>query len=250
MKAGLVAAAVCGLLTTQMAQAAEVKVLAAGAIKEIFLELAPQFESSTGNKVVAIWTGSADIKKRIGAGEAFDLVIVGAPDIDAFIEDGKMVPGSRVDIAKSGIGIAVKAGAPKPDIGSSEAVKKALLAAKTVAYSSGASGVYVLRLFERLGIAAEMKATSKQAPPGVRVAHYVANGEADLGFQQISELVHETGIDFLGPLPAEIQNITTYSSGITTGSNAAEPARALQTFLSAPAAAAVIRKHGMEPGRP
>jgi molybdate transport system substrate-binding protein len=171
MKARFIAAAVCGLLMTHVAQAAEIRLLAAGAIKEIFLELAPQFESSTGNKVVAIWTGSADIKKRIEAGEAFDLVIVGAPDVDAFIKDGKMVSGSRVDIASSGVGVAVKAGAAKPDIGSSEAVKKALLAAKAVGYSSGASGVYVQRLFERLGIAAEMKAKSKQAPTGVRVAH-------------------------------------------------------------------------------
>jgi molybdate transport system substrate-binding protein len=183
MKARFIAAAVGGLLMTHVAQAAEIRLLAAGAIKEIFLELAPQFESSTGNRVVAIWTGSADIKKRIEAGEAFDLVIVGAPDVDAFIKDDKMVPGSRVDIASSGVGVAVKAGAAKPDIGSSEAVKKALLAAKAVAYSSGASGVYVQRLFERLGIAAEMKAKSKQAPTGVRVAQYLAGGEADLGFQ-------------------------------------------------------------------
>jgi molybdate transport system substrate-binding protein len=232
---------------THVAQAAEIRLLAAGAIMEIFLELAPQFESSTGNKVVATWTGSADIKKRIGAGEAFDLVIVGAPDVDAFIKDGKMAPGSRVDIAGSGVGVAVKAGAPKPDIGSSEAVKKTLLAARAVAYSSGASGVYVLRLFERLGIAAEMKAKSKQAPTGVRVAQYLASGEADLGFQQVSELVHETGIDFLGPLPTDIQNITNYSSGIPVGSNASGPAKALQAVLSAPAAAPVIRKNGMEP---
>jgi len=250
MKARFIAAAVCGLLMAHVAQAAEIKVLAAGAIKEIFLELAPQFESSTGDKVTAIWAGSADIKKRIGAGEAFDLVIVGAPDIDVLIKDGKMVPGSRVDIAKSGIGVAVKAGAPKPDIGSSEAVKKALLAATTVAYSSGASGVYVLRLFERLGIAAEMKAKSKQTTPGVRVAQYLASGEADLGFQQVSELVHETGIDYIGPLPAEIQNVTHYSSGIPVESNAPEPAKALQAALSAPAAAPVIRKNGMEPSHP
>jgi len=132
-------------------------------------------------------------------------VIVGAPDIDAFVKEGKMMPASRVDIASSGVGIAVKAGSPRPDISSGEAVKKALLSATAVAYSTGASGVYVQRLFDRLGIADQMKDKSKQTSPGVRVAQYLASGEADLGFQQVSELVHETGIDFLGPLPADIQ---------------------------------------------
>jgi molybdate transport system substrate-binding protein len=198
----------------------------------------------------ATWSGSADIRKRISAGETFDLVIVGAPDIDAFVKEGKMMPASRVDIASSGVGIAVKAGSPRPDISSGEAVKKALLSATAVAYSTGASGVYVERLFDRLGIADQMKDKSKQTAPGMRVAQSLASGEADLGFQQVSELVHETGIDFLGPLPADIQNITVYSSGIRSGSNASEPAKALQAFLSAPAAAPVIRKNGMDPSHP
>ncbi len=128
-----------------------------------------------------------------------------------------MVPGSRIDLANSGVGMAVKAGAPRPDISSSEAVRKALLSATTVAYSTGTSGIYVQRLFDRLGIAEQMKAKSKQTTPGVRVAQYLASGEADLGFQQVSELVHETGIDFLGPLPADIQNVTIYSSGVPPG---------------------------------
>jgi molybdate transport system substrate-binding protein len=250
MKARLIAAATCSLLMTHVVQAVEIRMLAAGAVKEAFLELVPQFESTSGNKVAATWTGSADIKKRIGAGEVFDLVIVSAPDIDAFVKDGKMMPGSRVDIASSGVGMAVKAGSPRPDISSGEAVKKALLSARADAYSTGASGVYVQRLFDRLGIADQMKDRSKQTSPGVRVAQYLASGEADLGFQQVSELVHETGIDFLGPLPADIQNVTVYSSGIPSGSNASEPAKALQVFLSAPAAAPVIRKNGMDPSHP
>jgi molybdate transport system substrate-binding protein len=250
MKARLVAAAACSLLMTHAVEAAEIRMLAAGAVKEAFLELIPQFESTSGNKVTATWSGSADIRKRISAGETFDLVIVGAPDIDAFVKEGKMMPASRVDIASSGIGIAVKAGSPRPDISSGEAVKKALLSATAVAYSTGASGVYVERLFDRLGIADQMKDKSKQTAPGMRVAQSLASGEADLGFQQVSELVHETGIDFLGPLPADIQNITVYSSGIRSGSNASEPAKALQAFLSAPAAAPVIRKNGMDPSHP
>ncbi len=250
MKARFLLAAACSLLMTHTVQAAEIKMLAAGAVKEILLELVPEFERSSGHKVTASWTGSADIRKRIGAGEAFDLVIVGATDVDAFIKDGKMIPGSRVDIAKSGVGIAVKAGATRPDINSSEAVKKALLSAKAVAFSTGPSGVYVQRLFDRLGVASEIKDKSKQTPPGVRVAEYLSSGEADLGFQQVSELIHEKGIDFVGPLPADIQNITEYSSGVPVAANAAEPAKALQAFLSAPAAAPVIRTNGMEPSRP
>jgi molybdate transport system substrate-binding protein len=250
MKARFVLAATCSLLMMLPVAASEIKMLASGAMKEIILELIPEFERNSGNKVIASWAGSADIRKRIGAGEAFDLVIVGATDVEAFIKDGKLAPGSRVDIARSGVGVAVKAGASRPDIGSSEAVRKALLSAKAVAFSTGPSGAYVQRLFDRMGIAAEMKDKSKQTPPGVRVAEYLASGEAELGFQQVSEFIHETGIDFLGPLPADIQNITEYSSGIPVASNATEPARALQAFLSAPVAAPIIRKNGMEPSRP
>lgn len=250
MKARYFVAAACSLLLSQPVKAAEVRMLAAGAVKEIFLELLPQFESTSGHKVTPTWTGSADIRKRIEAGEAFDLVVVGVRDIDAFVKNGKIVPGSRVDIAATGVGAAVKAGAPKPDISSSEAVTKALLSARMVAYSTGASGVYMQRLFERLNIADQMKTRSKQPAPGTRVAQLIASGEADLGFQQVSELIHEPGIDFLGPLPADIQNVTVYSSGVHADSKLAETARALQAFLSAPAAAPVIRKHGMEPGRP
>ena len=249
MKTCLAALAACILLKAQVVHAAEIRMLAAGAVKEAFLELIPQFESASGNKVAATWTGSADIRKRIGAGEAFDLVIVSAPDVEAFVKDGKIVPGSRVDIARSGVGVAVKAGSPRPDISSSEAIKKALLSASAVAYSTGPSGVYIQRLFDRLGIADQMKEKSKQTAPGMRVAQHLASGEAELGFQQVSELVHEVGIDFLGPLPAEIQNVTVYSSGIPTGTNA-EVAKAMQAFLSAPAAAPVFRKNGMDPIHP
>lgn len=250
MKARYFVAAACSLLLSQPVKAAEVRMLAAGAVKEIFLELLPQFESTSGHKVTPNWTGSADIRKRIEAGEAFDLVVVGVRDIDGFVKGGKVAPGSRVDIAATGVGAAVKAGAPKPDISSSEAVTKALLSARMVAYSTGASGVYMQRLFERLNIADQMKARSKQPAPGTRVAQLIASGEADLGFQQVSELIHEPGIDFLGPLPADIQNVTVYSSGVHADSKLADTARALQAFLSAPAAAPVIRKYGMEPGRP
>jgi len=232
-----------------VAHADEIKVLASGALEEIGHELIPEFEKSSGQKVTVTWTGTVKIKERIEAGEVFDLVIVGAPEVDKFIAAGKMIPGSRVDLAKSGVGVAVKAGAPKPDISSGEAVKKAMLAAKSVAYSSGPSGVYVQALIQKLGIADEVKPKAKQTVSGTRVGQYLARGEAELGFQQISELIHETGIDYVGPLPPDIQNFTNFSSGIGAGSKAQAAAKALQVFFTTPAAGDVIRKNGMEPVR-
>lgn len=247
MKAKLVSAAMCCLFMSGIGQAAEIRVLASGAVKDAFLELVPQFEKSSGHKVAMTWAGTENIKTRLAAGEAFDLVIVGASVIDENIKEGRMAAGSRVDLVNSGVGMAVKAGAPKPDISSGQAVKKALLGAKMVAYSSGPSGVYVQHLFDKLGIVDQMKDKSKQTLSPRRVADYLVKDEADLGFQQVSELIHEAGIDFIGPLPADIQNITVFSSGIQTGSNVTEATKALRAFLISPAAAPVIRKNGMEP---
>ena len=246
MKAALIAAA--ALFVAGNASAAEVKVLASNAIKEAYLELAPQFEKASGHKVATTWAGTVDIQKRMAAGEVFDLVIMAGNALDVLIKDGKIATGSRVDLVKSGVGVAVKAGAPKPDIGSSDAVKKALLAAKSVGFSTGPSGVYLQSMFQKMGIADEVKAKAKQTPPGVPVATLIRSGEAEIGFQQVSELVHETGIAYIGPLPAEIQNITVFSGGIHSGANEADAAKALVKFITAPAAAPVIKKHGLEPG--
>ena len=242
----LVAAAACGLLLSSIAQAAEIKVLASGAVKEAALELFPQFEKASGATVATTWAGTIDIKKKIAAGEVFDLIIVAGPEMDAFAKDGKIVAGSKVDLVKSSVGVAVKTGAPKPDLSSGDAVKKALLAAKSVGYSQGPSGVYMQGLFEKMGIAGEIKAKAKVTTPGVPVATLIRSGEAEIGFQQVSELIHEAGIDFLGPLPADIQNITVFSSGVHAQSKEQTAARTLQKFLTAPAAAPTIKKHGLE----
>ena len=247
MKYSSIAAAAIGLIISSAAHSAEITVLSSGAVREIVTELLPQFEKSSGHKVAITWSGTANIKKKIGAGENFDLVIVGAPVVDDFIKAGKMQPGSRVDLVKSGVGVAVKSGAPKPDIGSAAAVKSALLAAKSVAYSTGPSGVYVQKLFDKLGIAEQMKAKSKQTVSGSRVGEYLVRGDAEIGFQQIAELMHEKGIDFLGPLPPEIQNITVFSSGIHAGAKQPDAAKAFQAFLAGPGAASVVKKNGMEP---
>ena len=248
MRLHLVAAVTCGLLLLSSgAQAAEVKVLASGAVKEAALELIPQFEKTSGHTVTVTWAGTVDIKKKVAAGETFDLVIVASPEIDTFTKEGKIAAGSKVDIVRSSVGVAVKPGTPKPDLQSGDDLKKALLAAKSVGYSTGPSGVYMKGLFEKMGIAEEIKAKSKVAPPGTPVATVIRSGEAEIGFQQVSELIHEAGIDFLGPIPADVQNITVFSSGVFASATAPTEAKLLQKFLTAPAAVPVIKKHGLEP---
>lgn len=244
--AGLGAAGV--LLFAGAATAAEIKVLSSNAIKEAYLELVPGFERATEHKVATIWAGTVEIMKRMQAGETFDLIIMAGPSLDELVKLGKIVPGSRVDLVRSGVGVAVRAGAPKPDISSSDAVKKALLAARSIGFSTGPSGVYLAGLFQRMGIADEIKPKLKQVPPGVPVGTIIASGEAEIGFQQMSELIHVAGIDYLGPLPADIQRITVFSGGIHTGAKQADAAKALVKFLTAPAAVPVIKKHGLEPG--
>ena len=230
------------------ANAAEIKVLSTQATEEAYRELVPQFEQASGHKVTTVFTGTLDANKRLAAGESYDLLIMSAPSIDEHIKGGKVVSGSRVDLAKSGVGVAVKPGAPKPDISTTEALKKALLAAKSIGYSTGPSGVYMIGLFQRLGIADEVKPKLKQTPTGVFVGSIIASGEAEIGFQQVSELSHFAGIDFIGPLPADIQRFTTFASGIMAGAKEADAAKALVKFITSPNAAAAYKKRGMEPG--
>ena len=247
-KLGLIIATAATLLLPDIARAAEIRVLAVGAIKEAYVELVPEFEKNSGHKVITTWTGSANIKKQIAAGEVYDLVIVGGPEIDAFIKQGKLVPGSRVDLVKSGVGVGVRAGALRPDISSTEALKKTVLGAKSIGYSTGPSGEHVLALFERMGITVQVKPKLKQVPSGARIGTFIASGEAEIGFQQISELIHAPGVDYLGPLPSDAQKITVYSAGIHSGAKEQDAAKELVKILASPAAASVIKKYGMEPG--
>jgi molybdate transport system substrate-binding protein len=240
--------AVASLLLPGKSQAAEIKLLASSAMKGACLELIPQFEKATGHQVSAAWSSTPDVQKRISAGEAADLIILGDSGTEELIKQGKLAPGSRANFAKSGIGVAVRAGAPKPDISSAEAVKRSVLAAKSVAYSAGASGTYLVSMFQKLGISDEVKAKTAEVKPGEPVGEVVARGDAEIGFNQMSELIRVNGIQILGPLPAEIQNITVYSGGIHTATKEADGATALVKFLTAPAAVPIIKKHGLEPG--
>jgi molybdate transport system substrate-binding protein len=230
------------------AAAAEIKVMATAAIKEAYLELVPQFEKVTEHKVATIWTGSVDVMKRLGGGEVVDLVIMPRPSIDALTNQGKIVSQSRVNLARSGVGVAVRAGAPHPDISSADALKQAMLAAKSIAYSTGPSGTYLAGLFERMGIADAVKGKTKIARPGTPVGDIIARGEAEIGFQQVSELLPVAGIDYIGPLPPEIQLITITTAGLHTAATQARAAKALVEFLTSPQAAPVLKKKGMEPG--
>ena len=223
------------------------RVLSSLAIKEAYLELQPQFEKQAGLKVQTEWLGMVDIVKRVKAGEVADLLIASQKVMGELKSLGKV--SEVVDLAKSGVAVAVKKGAKRPDIGSAEAVKRALRDAKSIGYSSGPSGVYLVELFQKWGIAEELKPKSTQTPPGTAVGPLVASGQVEIGFQQMSELLPTAGIDILGPLPAEIQTITTFSGGVHAAAKEADAARAWLAFLTAPQSAAVLRKHGMDPAK-
>jgi len=233
-----------------LAQAADITVLATPGIKEAYNELAPQFEKANKHKVTTTWAGTADVMKRMKAGEVFDAVILASDSLEELVDTSKVMAGSTSDVARSLVGVAVKAGAPKPDISSTDAVKKTLAAAKAVAISSGPSGVYLNGLFERLGIMADLKPKLKIAPPGSNVGEMVAKGEGELGFQQVSELLHYPGIQYLGPLPADIQKVTVFSGGVPVASREPDAARAFLQFLAAPEHQALLKKHGLDLGTP
>ena len=248
MKRLFIIAAAAALMVPALTNAAEIKVLSTQATEEAYRELVPQFEKATGHKVTTVFTGTLGAQKRLADGESYDMIIMAGPAIDAQIKAGKAVAGSRVDIAKSGVAVGVPTGAPKPDISTTEALKKTLLAAKSIGYSTGPSGVYMTSLFERLGLTDQVKDKLKQTPTGVFVGSIIASGEVEIGFQQVSELSQFKGIDYVGPLPAEVQKYTTFSSGIIAGTKQAGAANALVKFISAPSAAASYKKRGMEPG--
>jgi molybdate transport system substrate-binding protein len=240
------------LLLTVTADAAEVRVMISGGLSAAFTALVPVFEKETGNKVLvargpSMGTTANAIPVRLERGEPADVLIMVGYALDDLAKKGKVEPGSAVELVKSPIGVAVKAGAPKPDISSADAVKRALLAAKTIAYSDSASGVYVsTEMFGKLGIAKEMEGKARKVP-ATPVGEIVAKGEAELGFQQISELKPVSGIDIIGPLPDDLQQITIFSAAIAAGSKEPEAGKALIKFLSSPAARDEIVKSGMDP---
>jgi len=243
---------VSALLLAGSANAAEVRVMISGGLTAAYKELVPEFERLTGNKVLTAYGPSMGttvnaIPIRLERGEPVDVLIMVGYALGDLVKQRKVVADSRVDLVKSPIGIAVKSGAPKPDISSVDAVKRALLATKSIAYSDSASGVYVsTEMFEKLGIADAMKDKARKIP-ATPVGEIVARGDAEIGFQQISEMLPVSGIDIVGQLPPELQKITVFSAGIASVSKEPDAGRALIKFLASPAASAVIIKSGMEP---
>ena len=229
------------------ANAAEVKVLTAGAFKQVVVALVPNYERQTGNHVTVDNGTTGELKKRIEGGEAFDIVVITPEVVDQMIASGKVAAGSQVKLASVGIGVVVKEGAPKPDISTADAFKHALLNAKSVGFTAaGASGAYLKSLFEKLGITEELQPKLKLLPGPAGAA--VANGEVEVGMTQISEILPYANAELVGPLPAEIQSYTHFSAGISAANKDAAAASALIKFLTAPSAATVFKAKGMEQG--
>jgi len=237
------------LLSFNVASAADIKLLTAGAFKSVALELVPVFERDTGHKVIIENDTAGGLAKRIAGGEAFDVVVLPPAALSPLVTSGKVVDGSTRPLAKVGIGVAVRKGVPLPDIGDVEAFKRALLAARAIAYidpaAGGTSGIYLAQLFDKMGIGAALRPKSVLVPGGL-VADWVVRGEAEIGLQQASEILAVPGATLVGPIPAAVQSYTIYAGGIGAGARDPAAARALLAAFSGNAVAAVLKAKGME----
>lgn len=240
-----------GLTGASVAHAAEIKVLSTVAMSATLDELKPKFEAATGNKVTIVYSLIADLRKRIQEGETADVMILSRAALDELQGQGKVASGSIANLASSYVAIAVRAGAAKPDIGSVDALKGALLAAKSIVYADpakgGASGVHFAKVLDRLGIAEQMKSRTILVP-GAQAAEVVAKGEAEMGVAQASEIVPIAGAQLVGPLPGDLNNVTVFAGGIGPASKDPVAAKALMQYVTGPVGAGVLKSKGMDPG--
>jgi molybdate transport system substrate-binding protein len=243
----LASALLIGVMSVQAtATGAELKIVAPNAVKESITEIASRFERETGHRVVFAWGGSESIARRVGDGEAFDVVVNTATTVERLEGEGRLVAGTRTDFARSGVGVAVRAGLPRPDVSTPDALRAALLDARAIAISSGASGRYLEQLFQRLDVADQIRTRIKQPPSGAQIAEMIARGEVDLGFQQVTELRHAKGIEYLGPLPPAIQSYTVWSAARHSAGTSPEAASSFLQALRAPASWPILRAAGLE----
>ena len=230
------------------AQAAEVKVFSSNAVKTVLEVLGPQFEKATGNKAAFTFGTAAELKVQIEKGAAFDAAILTVAGVDDLIKQGKIVAATRAELARSGAGVAIRKGAARPDISTTEAFKRTLLNAKSIGYvEQGATGIYLKNLFQRLGIADELKPKTKLLAASVGAGPAVAAGDVEISMTQISEILPYAGAELVGPLPPEIQVYTNFATGVSANSKEPNAAGAWVKFLTTPAAAAVIKAKGLEP---
>jgi molybdate transport system substrate-binding protein len=225
---------------------ASLKILSGGAMGSLMLDVVPLFEQASGIKVDVRFALTSVLKKEIDDGATFDVALLPRPELDALAQAGKIAAGTQTEVTRSAVGLAVRAGAPKPDISTVEAFKRTLQAAKSICYSDGPSGAYIADLLVRLGIAEEMKPKTRLTSRPV--AEIVASGEAEVGMQQIVAILPVEGAALVGPLPSELQNVIVYASGLAPGSGQSATAHAFIAFMATPEVARIIRAKGMEPG--
>lgn len=235
------------LVAFQSARADEIRVIASNAVKEAFIELAPAFEQSTGHRLAVTWGGTTDIARRVESGEAFDIVIIPGPVIDGLVQRGAIRAGTRRDFADSVISAAVAPGIARVDVSSAAGLKKSLLEARSIVLSSGPSSVYLLELFRRMEIDEVLRPRLKRLAPGLSVGESLARGEGELGFTQVSELLHMPGIVYLGPLGSEVQHATVFSIGQPTSVPLSTSVAQLIDYLTSPAAKHALQHSGLEP---
>jgi molybdate transport system substrate-binding protein len=229
------------------AQAAEIKVLSSNGVHSVMVLMVPEFERATGHKISIDYNTANQIVGRVKGGESADLIIVTRPTADGLLKEGKIVKGTDKILGSSGVGVAIRAGLPKPDISTPEALKRALLDAKSITFTkTGGSGIHFMKVAERLGIADQVNAKAK-VPEGGAVGPLVARGEAEMAVQQIPELMAVKEIQYVGPLPKEFQIATVFTTGVMTGARQAEAAKALVDFLTTPAAVSLFKSKGLEP---